>query len=149
MDVYSKGNQRVRHLQTRVIFLLTIFPSSPHLKGSNSQPSASPFQREPLSNISALILFGTILSFPVSHEKCTFISYQPNFYSNYLPLYFPHTRMSGPVAYAHKCWLMSVFCGMYTWSKFQSLLAPWRQSCLKSYLLSWTWAHTTVSPQYC
>lgn len=33
MDVYSKGNHRVRHLQTHVIFRLTIFPRRPRLKG--------------------------------------------------------------------------------------------------------------------
>lgn len=78
-----------------------------------------------------------------------FYLYQPNFYSNYLPLYFPRLLECLAQLFMHAALADVVFCGMYTWSKFQSLLAPWRQSCLKSYLLSWTGAHTTLSPQYC
>lgn len=36
------------------------------------------------------MLFGTIFSFSVNHEKCTFISSQLSFRSDSLPPYFPH-----------------------------------------------------------
>lgn len=64
-----------------------------------------------------------------------FISYQPNFYSNYLPL----TSLIYFILFLAQLFMhisvgwcpLSVVC---TLSQSPVLLAPWRQSCLKSYL---------------